>query len=90
MTQEPTPSPAKAEAPDANVDLRETVSTVFLWALGIGAALVGLSLLSNFFNLTSFAGVNLILATGIGILLFAFGTRAILRISYLVMTGAGD
>ena len=89
MTQEPTLPPAKTEAPDANVELRETVSAVFLWALGFGAALVGLSLLCNFFNLTSFAGVNLILATGIGILLFAFGTRAILRISYLVMTGAG-
>jgi hypothetical protein len=80
---------AAAHGADSDVQIRETANAVFIWALTVGFGLVIVSMFGIRFNLTTFAGLNLILATGIGILLFAFGTRAVLRISYIVMTGAG-
>jgi hypothetical protein len=75
--------------PDANTRLEAAANAVFLWSLASGFLLIGISILDNKYNLIEFVGNNMVLAAGIGLLLFAFGTRAVLKVSGLVIAGAG-
>jgi len=75
--------------PDANTGPTAAANAVFLWSLASGFLLIGISILDNKYNLIEFVGNNMVLAAGIGLLLFAFGTRAILKVSGLVIAGAG-
>lgn len=87
---DPSISKTDSTAPDLSaVDLRETATTVFYWALAVGISLVVVSIFADKFQLTIFEARIAMLCAGLGIIFFAFGTRASLRLSTFVMGGSG-
>ena len=80
-----TPSPE----PDPNTGPPSQTTAIFFWGLIVGGLLVLTYITTNTFGIIDFVPNSLILATGLGIIVFAFGTRAILRVSGVVIAGAG-